>query len=342
MNRGAEIARKVILSVRKLTTTFPTKRGPFNAVEDVSFDVLECERVAIVGESGSGKSMTMLSILRLVPKPGKVAAGTVDYNGANLLKLSAEQICQLRGSEISLVFQDPMASWNPVLRIGRQIGEAMRLHRKIKRSKIAERIIELLSHVGIPVPAQRSKDYPHQFSGGMRQRGMIGMALANYPNLLIADEPTTALDVTVQDQIIRLLRQINEENGTAILLVTHNLALVASLCERVIVMYAGRILETGTTEQIFYNPQHPYTWGLLQSIPRLGTAETEQLVGIPGQPIDPSQEVQGCKFHPRCAFRVDRCAKEEPGLEEIERGHRARCWVLMKNVKGAERHAANG
>lgn len=332
--------KEPLLSVRNLTVQFPTARGPFKAVDDVSFDVHKRERVAVVGESGSGKSITMLSILGLVPYPGRIAAGEVQYKGARLDELPPAKMCEIRGSEISLVFQDPMASWNPVLRVGYQIGEAMRLHGKVQRSAITARIVELLRGVGIPSPEQRAKDFPHQFSGGMRQRGMIGMALANYPALLIADEPTTALDVTVQDQVIRLLRDVNQNNGTAILLVTHNLALVASLAERVIVMYAGRILETGTTDAIFSAPQHPYTWGLLRSVPRLDNDADDELIGIPGQPIDPSDDVRGCRFHPRCAFRTDKCSVEEPSLEEVAPGHWVRCWIPMKSANAGSRNAA--
>ncbi|CAN5620200.1 ABC transporter ATP-binding protein [soil metagenome] len=320
-----------LLSVRGLTVEFPTSRGPFKAVEDISFDVGEGEKVAVVGESGSGKSITMLSLLRLVPEPGKIKAGTIDFEGRDLSKLTGVQMANLRGSEMALIFQDPMASWNPVLRIGEQIGEAMRLHKKIEPSKIAKRILYLLERVGISAPAKRANAYPHEFSGGMRQRGMIGMGLSNNPRLLIADEPTTALDVTVQDQIIRLLREVNKEYGTAILLITHNLALVASLCDRVIVMYSGRVVEKGTAEQIFRNPRHPYTQGLLKSVPRLD-AEDDELYGIPGQPIDPSQSVTGCRFNPRCQYRIDRCSVEEPPLLDMGNAQEARCWVAIKEI----------
>jgi oligopeptide transport system ATP-binding protein len=317
-----------LLSVRGLTVKFPTARGPFRAVEDVSFDVHDGEKVAIVGESGSGKSMTMLSLLRLVPAPGAIEQGEIQFDSVDLLKLSGNAMARIRGSEMALVFQDPMASWNPVRRIGAQISEAMSLHRKIEPSKIAARVVELLQRVGIPSPAQRARAYPHEFSGGMRQRGMIGMGLANNPRLLIADEPTTALDVTVQDQVIRLLREVNEEYGTAILLITHNFALVASLCERVIVMYAGRVMECGTTREIFRDARHPYTRGLLRSVPRLDQVSDEPLYGIPGQPIDASQTVNGCKFHPRCEFKQDRCLSQEPPLVKLGPGREARCWLV--------------
>ncbi len=336
-----QAAPKTLLSVRGLTTEFRTARGRFRAVDDVSFEVAEGERVAVVGESGSGKSMTMLSVLRLVPRPGRIAAGCITFAGIDLLKLGGRAMADLRGAEIALVSQDPMASWNPVRRIGSQIGEAMSLHRKIKPSRIKARIVELLRQVGIPASEQRQHAYPHQFSGGMRQRGMIGMGLANNPRLLIADEPTTALDVTVQDQVIRLLRQVNAEHGSAILLITHNLALVASLCERVIVMYAGRVVEQGSTRQIFSDPQHPYTRGLLGSVPRLDQAADEELAGIPGQPIDQGQTVTGCKFHPRCSLREARCSEAEPDLVEFGGGRSARCWVTIGAAARAVRLAAH-
>jgi oligopeptide/dipeptide ABC transporter ATP-binding protein len=321
-----------LLSVNGLTTTYPTQRGEFRAVDNVSFDVQAGERVAIVGESGSGKSQTMLSLLGLVQKPGRVIAGTVHLRGRNLVALSKRELSRIRGNEIAMIFQDPMTSWNPVLRVGTQIEETILLHSNLGASERSLRTLELLRQVGIPDPAERAKSYPHQFSGGMRQRGMIAMGLANNPALLIADEPTTALDVTVQDQIIHLLRQLSERSGTAILLVTHNLALVASLCERVLVMYGGRILESGRTDRIFSDPQHPYTWALLRSIPRLDHAKNERLVAIRGQPITAETMVEGCKFHPRCPLRIAHCIEEEPSLDLVGDAHLARCWVTMKNA----------
>ncbi|MFK4446020.1 oligopeptide transport system ATP-binding protein [Caballeronia udeis] len=330
-----DVSRIPLLSVSGLTVQFETADGPFQAVEDLTFEMHERERVAVVGESGSGKSMTMRSILRLVPRPGRIVSGDIHFAGKDVLRMRAKQMMALRGSEIALIFQDPMSSWNPVRTIGAQIREAMTLHSKVKPQAIRARAIELLKHVGISSPEKRVDAYPHEFSGGMRQRGMIGMGLANHPRLLIADEPTTALDVTVQDQVIRLLRDVNSVHGTALLVVTHNLALVASLCDRVIVMYAGRVVEQGTTEQIFNDPQHPYTWGLLKSVPRMDHAAGELLYGIPGQPIDPSLRLQGCRFQPRCAFREPRCEKEEPALEAVGENHLARCWVTMKCVDRA-------
>jgi peptide/nickel transport system ATP-binding protein/oligopeptide transport system ATP-binding protein len=318
-----------LLSVSGLTTTYPTPAGEFRAVDQVSFEVQPSERVAIVGESGSGKSQTVLSVLGLVQKPGRVS-GTARFRGRDLLQLSRHELRRVRGGEIAMIFQDPMTSWNPVLRVGTQIEEAILLHRNVGSTERARQVRHLLEQVGIADPAERARNYPHQLSGGMRQRGMIAMGLANDPALLIADEPTTALDVTVQDQIIRLLRQLSERAGTAILLITHNLALVASLCDRVIVMYGGRILETGPTDRIFSAPQHPYTQGLLKSIPRLDHAKAERLDAIQGQPLAADTPVRGCKFHPRCPHRMDRCTEEEPTLEPIADGHLARCWLTPR------------
>jgi oligopeptide/dipeptide ABC transporter ATP-binding protein len=319
-----------LLTVSGLTTTYPTAIGEFRAVDQVSFEVQPSERVAIVGESGSGKSQTVLSLLGLVQRPGRVA-GTARFRGRDLLQLSRRELRRVRGGEIAMIFQDPMTSWNPVLRVGTQIEEAILLHGNLGSTDRARRAIHLLEQVGISDAAERARGYPHQLSGGMRQRGMIAMGLANDPALLIADEPTTALDVTVQDQIIRLLRELSERAGTAILLITHNLALVASLCDRVIVMYGGRILESGPTDRIFSDPQHPYTQGLLKSIPRLDHARAERLDAIQGQPLAADSVVRGCKFHPRCPFRMDRCTEEEPTLEPSAGGHLARCWLTARN-----------
>jgi oligopeptide transport system ATP-binding protein len=236
-----------------------------------------------------------------------------------------------------MIFQDPMTSLNPVLKVGFQVEEAMAAHDRFTRKQAHERVVPLLRQVRIPAAEQRAKDYPHQFSGGMRQRGMIAMGLSNEPSLLIADEPTTALDVTVQAQIIELLRDLNQELGTAIILITHNMAVVASLCQRVLVMYAGRIVESGPTRQIFKNPQHPYTWSLLRSIPRVDEREHNKLLTIAGLPPDLIRPPSGCLFHPRCRFRVERCTQEEPPLEEVDANQEARCWVLMRNVEADQK-----
>jgi oligopeptide/dipeptide ABC transporter ATP-binding protein len=309
-------------------------------VDGISFEVSKGETLGIVGESGSGKSITALSILRLVPDPGKVVGGKILFGEGikqrDVVKMSHEEIREFRGSDVAMIFQDPMTSLNPVLRVGFQIREAMTAHERFSADESEQRVVPLLKKVRIPAPDQRKKSFPHQFSGGMRQRGMIAMGISNEPSLLIADEPTTALDVTVQAQIIELLRDLNREMGTAIILITHNLAVVASLCTRVIVMYAGRIVEQGETRQIFKNPQHPYTWSLLRSIPRLDQVRHDKLLTIAGMPPDMSNPPPGCKFHPRCRFRVDRCHEEEPPLEEVQPGQSARCWVLMKNALAAQ------
>jgi oligopeptide/dipeptide ABC transporter ATP-binding protein len=320
-----------LLRIRSLTTEFRSARsgGYVRVIDGVSFDLHPKERVAIVGESGSGKSVTVRSILGLVPEPGRVTGGEVLFKGRNLLALRDRELARIRGKEIALIFQDPLTSWNPVKRVGAQIDEAQALHGVAGARARRKRTVELLSRVGIPSPRERAEAYPHQFSGGMRQRGMIAMGLANDPDLLIADEPTTALDVTVQDQIIRRLRDLSETWGSAILLITHNLALVSSLSDRVVVMYAGRVLEQGTTDELFCNPQHPYTWGLLRSVPRLTQSRESRLTGIPGNPPQAGKLGPGCKFCPRCTFRIDRCATEEPPMERISDTQSVRCWVKM-------------
>jgi len=308
------------------------------AVDGVSFEVAEGETLGIVGESGSGKSVTALSLLRLVPDPGRVVDGRVMFRAADVLKMDHEELREFRGSDVAMIFQDPMSSMNPVLRVGFQIEEAMDAHQRFSHKQARERIVPMLETVRIPAAPQRAKDYPHQFSGGMRQRAMIAMGLSNEPSLLIADEPTTALDVTVQASIIELLRDLNRERGMAIILITHNLAVVASLCTRVIVMYAGRIVESGTTRQIFNSPQHPYTWSRLRSLPRVDEQQHDRLLNIRGLPPDMTNLPTGCKFHPRCRFRVERCFREEPPLEQVDPGQLARCWVLMRNALKDEVH----
>jgi oligopeptide/dipeptide ABC transporter ATP-binding protein len=309
------------------------------AVDGISFDIEKGETVGIVGESGSGKTMTALSLLRLIPEPGKITSGRILFGDRDVVHMTDEEIRDFRGADVAMIFQDPMTSLNPVLKVGFQIEEAMAAHDRFTRVQARERVVPLMQRVRIPAAAQRQRDFPHQFSGGMRQRVMIAMGLSNEPSLLIADEPTTALDVTVQASIIELLRVLNREMGAAVILITHNLAVVASLCTRVIVMYAGRIVEEGPTRQIFKNPQHPYTWSLLRSIPRADERVHEKLVSISGLPPDLSNPPPGCKFHPRCRFRIDKCFTDEPTLDDVGEGQAARCWVLMKNVPAAEKGA---
>jgi peptide/nickel transport system ATP-binding protein len=330
------VALVPLLQVEDLRTYFRTSDGLVRAVDGVSFHVDRGEVVGIVGESGSGKSMTALSILRLVPDPGRVVDGRILFNAGgpprDILQLTDEEVRELRGSDIAMIFQDPMTSMNPVLRVGHQIREAMAAHRRFSGREAGGRVARMLEKVRIPAARQRATSYPHEFSGGMRQRAMIAMGLANEPSLLIADEPTSALDVTVQSEVIELLRELNRELGTAIVVITHNLAVVASLCTRVIVMYAGRVVEQGPTRQIFREPQHPYTWSLLRSLPRLDETRSDALPSIAGLPPDPCRPPSGCKFHPRCRFRIDRCRTDEPPLEAVAVDHDARCWVLMRNA----------
>jgi oligopeptide/dipeptide ABC transporter ATP-binding protein len=329
-----------ILRVEDLTTQFFTSRGVVHAVDGVSFHVDEGETVAVVGESGCGKTITALSVLRLVPEPGKIVSGKILFKGRNVVEMDDDQVRSYRGNDVAMIFQDPMTTMNPVTKVGAQIREAMTAHDRFSPVQATERVVPLLKRVRVPSAERRVKDYPHQFSGGMRQRAMIAMGLSNEPSLLIADEPTTALDVTVQAQVIQLLKQLNRELGTAIILITHNTALVASMCSRVIVMYAGRVVEEGPVERIFARPEHPYTWSLLRSVPRVDEARKGRLVSIRGLPPDLVRLPPGCKFHPRCLFKVDRCLTDEPELEDVAPGQRARCWVKMSTVSEDAREAA--
>ena len=326
-----------LLRVEDLRTQFFTSRGIVHAVDGISFKVDRGETVGIVGESGSGKTMTAFSILRLVPDPGRIVSGRILFKDEDVVGMNDQEVREFRGNSVAMIFQDPMTSLNPVTKVGAQIEEAMSAHDRFQPKQAHARVVPLIQQVRIPEAAQRAKDYPHQFSGGMRQRAMIAMGLSNEPEMLIADEPTTALDVTVQAQIIQLLKQLNREVGAAIILITHNMALVASICQRIIVMYAGRIVEEGPVERIFDNPQHPYTWSLLRSVPRVDVALAERLVSIKGLPPDLIRLPPGCKFHPRCRFKVEKCEREEPPLEEVAPDQVARCWVLMRNVPEAQR-----
>src|SRR6184192_1819157 len=321
-----------ILQVKDLQTQFLTHDGIVRAVDGVTFDLYPGESLGIVGESGSGKSMTALSLLRLVPDPGKVVGGKVLFRNQDLLQLSDEEIRDIRGRDIAMIFQDPQSSLNPVLQTGFQIAEAMLAHKKATKKQARQRTIELLKRVRIPAAESRVKDYPHQLSGGMRQRAMIAMGLANAPSILIADEPTTALDVTVQAQILELLGDLNRELGAAVIMITHNMGVVAGLCTRVIVMYAGQIVEQGTVEQIFKDPQHPYTWSLLQSIPRLDADRKDRLLSIEGLPPDLIKPPRGCRFHPRCRFRIERCFHDDPSLMDVGPDQDAACWVTMRRA----------
>ncbi|TME01839.1 MAG: ABC transporter ATP-binding protein [Chloroflexi bacterium] len=309
-----------------------TDGGIVTAVDGVSFDLHQGESLGIVGESGSGKSVTALSLLRLVPDPGRVVGGKVLFKNQDLLQLTDDEIREVRGRDISMIFQDPQSSLNPVLRTGFQIDEAMLAHGRPKAEAHA-RTVDLLKQVRIPAAESRVKDFPHQLSGGMRQRAMIAMGLSNAPQILIADEPTTALDVTVQAQILELLGDLNRELGAAVIMITHNMGVVAGLCTRVIVMYAGQIVEQGTVEQIFENPQHPYTWSLLRSMPRVDAVRHERLRSIEGIAPDLLHPPAGCRFHPRCPFRIEKCYTDEPVLEEHGPDNLAACWVTMDRAR---------
>jgi oligopeptide transport system ATP-binding protein len=318
--------REPLLSVEDLYVQFWTRRGTIHAVNGVSFDIAPGETLGIVGESGCGKSVTALGLLGILPRAGKVVDGSAMFEGRDLVHLSDRQLRRVRGREIAMVFQDPMTSLNPVLTIGRQITEALETHFGMKGKAAQRRAAELLDRVGIPTAAKRVRDYPHQFSGGMRQRAMIAMALACRPKLLIADAPTTALDVTIQAQILDLLRALVAEENAALILITHDLGVVAGMCERVNVMYAGMFMETGSATQLFAEPRHPYTVGLLQSIPRLDAARAERLHPIEGIPRDMLQPPQACPFQPRCRYEVELSRKEVPPLVEIESGHKVACF----------------
>ena len=304
-----------LLDVRNLRVRFETPHGWVQAVESVSFDVEAGETLAIVGESGSGKSVTALALLSLLPRPPAVIeTGEAWFDGRNLLALSERELRGVRGREISLVFQDPTSSLHPMLTVGEQIAEVLRAHERISSRAARERAVEALAEVGLADPAARAAAYPHQLSGGMRQRALIAMALACRPKLLIADEPTTALDVTVQAQILALLREVQRRHGTAIVLITHDLALVADVARRVHVMYAGSIVESATAKELFARPAHPYSLGLLRSVPSLATPLDSKLSGIPGVPPDPRLPPPGCAFEPRCPFKVAQCSSSRPPL----------------------------
>jgi oligopeptide transport system ATP-binding protein len=317
-----------ILDVQGLETTFKTPDGVVHAVNGVSFGLAEGETLGVVGESGCGKSVTMLSVLGLIASPpGKVIAGKAVFSGQDLLKMSNEEIRHVRGAQIAMIFQDPMTSLNPVLTIGRQLEEPLMLHIGMTKNQARERAAELLSMVGIPNAKDRLNDYPHQYSGGMRQRVMIAMALSCSPQILIADEPTTALDVTIQAQIMDLVKRLRDELGMAIIWITHDLGVVAGLAQRVLVMYGGFIIEEARVNELYARPEHPYTIGLLGSLPRVDEKERTKLFSIEGQPPVLYQKPQSCPFAPRCKWVIDRCWNENPPLLEVGPEHRAACWV---------------
>ncbi|HVA30709.1 MAG TPA: ABC transporter ATP-binding protein [Gaiellaceae bacterium] len=326
-----------LLSIRDLAVEFKTDDGVVHAVDDISYDLFPSETLGIVGESGSGKSVSTLSILGLIPQPpGRIVSGTAMFKGKDLLKMRKRELRSVRGDEVAMVFQDPMTSLNPVLKVGNQLGEAIKTHNpKEPDGKIKTRVIDLLRLVGVPNPESRYDAYPHEFSGGMRQRAMIAMAIANSPSLLIADEPTTALDVTIQAQVLEVLKTVQEETNAATILITHDLGIVAELCDRVLVMYGGKIVEQGDVYTIFQNPRHPYTIGLMDSLPKL-TEDEEWLRPIPGQPPSLINRPPGCAFHPRCFHSQGRlpCREQVPELRAVDGGpdHLAACHFAEELV----------
>jgi len=317
-----------LLEVKDLRTSFFTYAGEVKAVDGVSFHVDQGEAIGIVGESGCGKSVTVQTVMRLIPTPpGKIVGGSIKFLGRDIVNITEKEMRSIRGKEMGMIFQDPMTSLNPVLTIGLQLTEVLKQHEGLSGQEANKRAIELLDLVGISNPKSRLKQYPHQFSGGMRQRVMIAMALTCSPKLLIADEPTTALDVTIQAQILDLLRNLKEKINTSIILITHDLGIVADLCSRVIVMYGGNIVESGSIDDIYYHPQHPYTWGLLKSIPRLDASKKGRLIPIPGTPPDLLNPPKGCRFAPRCEHCMQLCTEQMPEYSKINEGHQVACWL---------------
>ncbi len=325
-----------VLEVKDLRTTFRLRHGRVHAVNGVSFNLAKGEMLGVVGESGCGKSVSMLSIINLLPPAAKIEGGTVLLNGRDLRTLNRREMQRVRGNSIGMIFQDPMTSLNPVLKIGVQMAEAIIYHRRISRAEAYDRCEELLNLVGIANARERLHEFPHQLSGGMRQRVMIAMALTCEPEILIADEPTTALDVTIQAQIVELLKDIREKLGTSIILITHDLGLIAGMVDRVVVMYAGHIVESAPVDEIYYDPRHPYTKGLLNSVPKLRGEHAHRLASIAGAPPDLTTEPAGCPFLPRCPFAVERCEIENPTLGPVpeprdDTEHASACWVDVRN-----------
>jgi len=324
-------AEKKVLDVRNLSVGFSSFGESTGIIHGISFDIEKGETVGVVGESGCGKSMTALAIMRLIQSPPGVISGEINVNGRNLLELSEPEMRSVRGNEVSMIFQEPMTSLNPVLTIGEQLTEVFRFHRGMGRAEAREKSVEMLRMVNIALPEQRIDEYPHQLSGGMRQRVMIAMALSCNPKLLIADEPTTALDVTIQAQILDLMKKLGQDLGTSIMLITHDLGVVGEICSRAIIIYCGRIVEEIRSEDLFDHPSHPYTQGLLDSLPHAGRGG--KLYVIPGTVPGPKDFPGGCVFHPRCRFTMEKCLHESPRLTEISAGHRVRCWLFGDSGK---------
>ncbi|HWR60076.1 MAG TPA: ABC transporter ATP-binding protein [Clostridia bacterium] len=320
--------REKILEVKDLHVSFDTYAGEVQAVRGVTFDLYKAEAIAVVGESGCGKSVTAKSIMKLIPSPpGRLKSGSIVFNGKDITHYKRKQMESIRGSEIGMIFQDPMTSLSPTMLVGKQIAEGLMQHQKLSKKQAKEKAVEMLRLVGIPNPESRVNQYPHEFSGGMRQRAMIAIALACNPKLLIADEPTTALDVTIQAQILDLMKELKQKMDTSIILITHDLGVAANIAERIIVMYAGKVVESGTIGEIFYNPQHPYTWGLLKSVPRLDLGHKEELIPIIGTPPDLFSPPKGCGFAARCKYSMKICYQMQPETTECVEGHKVSCWL---------------
>jgi len=323
-----------LLSVNNLHTSFFTQDGEIKAVKGVSFHLDKGETLGIVGESGSGKSVTSLSILRLLPPAGRIVGGGINLSDTDIISADRSTLRDIRGAKVAMIFQDPMSSLNPLIPVGRQVEEMIQTHEKHSKKELRELVLELFEKVQIPDPAKRYDSYPHEFSGGMRQRVMIAMALACKPSLLIADEPTTALDVTIQDQILKLLRSLQDEMQMSIIFISHNLGVVAEICSRVMVMYGGMVMEYANIYDVFNNPKHPYTMGLLKSIPSITQDREAPLQSIPGSPPDMSNPPEGCPFHPRCQYARKICNLKVPPIVDVSEDHGSRCWLLNNNAPG--------
>ena len=324
--------RKALLQVEDLRTYFHTEDGIVKAVDGVTFDVFPGETLGIVGESGCGKSVTSLSIMRLLDEKGEIAGGKITFDGEDVMAIPESKMMKIRGNEMAMIFQEPMTALNPVFTIGFQIMEAILLHQDVDEKKAREMAIDMLKKVGIPEPEKRIDEYPHELSGGMRQRAMIAMSLSCNPKLLFADEPTTALDVTIQAQILELMKSLQDQYGMALVMITHDLGVIAEMAQRVVVMYAGKVVEYADVHTLFKNPRHPYTWGLMNAIPKLDE-DKEVLYNIPGVVPDPLDFPDGCRFNTRCPLATDKCRKEEPPLVEIESEHTAACWHIDKLIE---------
>ena len=325
-----DLSKEKLIDVNDLQTYFHTEEGTVKAVDGVSFEIYPGETLGVVGESGCGKSVTSLSIMRLIESPpGQIENGEILFNGKDLTKLNQKEMRKIRGNDISMIFQEPMTSLNPVYTVGDQIMEAILIHKDVNKKQARQEAIDMLTKVGIPLPEQRVDEYPHQLSGGMRQRVMIAMALSCDPQLLIADEPTTALDVTIQAQILELMNSLKSQFGMAIMMITHDLGVIAEVSDRVAVMYAGKIVEYTDVKTLYADPKHPYTWGLMHSIPHI-EKELDRLEAIPGNVPNPLNFPTGCKYNTRCPFATDKCRTDEPDIVEVEEGHHVACWHIDK------------